>query len=208
VLNRYGLFEADDHLRNLERRWHTSGSQEDRSAYLGALRRIDPHSADKLHMAPHVKEWGTADEEHNAALSGSAFNTSHQKRLAAAKEHRKKAALDLHSAAAEIERHPGEFFEKRKGEAPRTHVHRLATLAAGNDYGAGSFMDDRRFNFWHPHDAAKHAEHLNKSIQHHYPHWKSRVADWAQGSKVFHKGSVRLTADDEWGQPHQPDERK
>ena len=208
MLNRYGLFEVDAHLRDLERRWKGSGSQEDKGAYVAALRRVDPHHADKLHMEPHVKEWEAADKEHNEALTGSAFNTSHQKRLAAAKERRKNATHGLHSAAAEIGRHYGEFFEKHKGEAPREHVHRLATAAAGDDYGTGSYRDDKRFNFWHPHDAAKHADSLNKSIQYHYPHWNSRVTDWTQGSKVFHKGATRATADDKWGQPHQPAERK
>ena len=207
MLNRYGLFEAETALRSLERAWKSSGSQTDREAYARALQRAgDPHG-DKLQMQPHVRELEAADHEHREALMGHMYRASHQKRLSDARKRRKRAMRNLHSAAAEIERHPGEFIERREGEAPREHVHRLATMTAGDDYGTGSYRNDHRFHFWHAHDAAKHAESLNKSIQHHYPHWNSRVVDWAQGSRVIHKGSVRVSSGGEWGHPHQPADR-
>jgi len=209
MLNRYGLFEADEQLRKLERWWRATNAQADRDAYIGALRRVDPEHADRLHMAPHVKEWEAADEERRKAGMGSMFRASHKKQMDDARERQKAASHAVNAAAAEIGRHSGEFFEKREGEAPREHIGRLATLHGGSSFGAGRYADGSdRFNFWHPHDAAKHAAELHKSVQHHYPHWKPEIRDWIQGDRVFHKARVRFTSGDEWGQPHQPAERK
>lgn len=218
MLNRYGLVdgeqllsESDAGLRRLDRKWRESGSAADRQALVSALRLAGHTSGNQMHMEPHVKEWEAADREHQEALMGSSFRASHKKRTADAKVRLKKATHAVNTAASEIGRHSGEFFEKREGEAPREHIGRLATLhgGGGNTFGAGRYTDgSNRFNFWHHHDAAKHAADLHKSVQHHYPHWKPKIRDWIQGDRVFHKGSVRFNAGDEWGQPHQPTERK
>jgi hypothetical protein len=217
VLNRFGLVdgerllsESDAGLRRLERRWGETGSDEDHKRYIAAVRRAG-HDHHKFYMESHVREWDAADKEHREALMGSAFRASHKKRTADAKVRLKKATHAVNAAASEIGRHSGEFFEKREGEAPREHIGRLAALhgGGGNTFGAGRYTDGSdRFNFWHHHDAAKHAADLHKSVQHHYPHWKPKIQDWVQGDRVFHKAQVHFTSGDEWGKPHQPTERK
>jgi hypothetical protein len=198
VLNRYGLFETDSDLRGAERQWKQSGTPEDRQGYVRALRRTgDSKQADHLHMEPHVKEWEAADHEHREALMGSAFRTSHQGRLATARGRRMKAARNMHSAAAEIGRHHGEFIEKREGRAPRDHALRLGTLSAGDRFATSRFTSGASsFAFGTP----SAADNFHASLEHHYPHWKPERRQ-IPGMTGF-RSEVRFNSGDEWGQPH------
>lgn len=202
MLNRYGLFEVDTHLREIERRWHQSGSDEDKQTYIRVLRHAgNHHQADHLHMEPHVARYEEAAEASRKAQSAS--GRSGEQRRKETREARELAAQNMHEKAAGINRNAGEFIKKRKGGTPYQHVHNLADFHASHHYGARQFRNgEHQFQFLRePRIAALHAERFHKSLEHHYPHMKPRAQDWASGDVVRHKGAVRFRPG-AWHDPH------
>jgi hypothetical protein len=164
-------------------------------------------------MSSHVEAYEKADKAAITAATAPSSVVGEQQRRHARKA-REAAASRLHASAKEIGRHGGEFLTRRKDEAPRSHAHRLATLHGSSDYDAGVYTDgSHRFNFRGGKNATKHAEQFHKSLQHHYPGWKSETRDWvhdeqtpgARGPRFrytrFREGAVHFHPDHNWAQP-------
>jgi len=199
VFNRYGLVESVDvRVREAERRWQESGADHDKTRYINALRHAGRgREADDLYMQPHVERYerteSAADHVHSAP------GPLGERLRREAREAREEAAKNLHDHATDLGRVGGEFLRRRNNEALRDHALRLATLAGSNSFGTRWFDDGRvQYNFWHGRDHAHQAEHLNRALAHHYPHWESKAHDWAQGDRVISKGAVSFRPTADW----------
>jgi hypothetical protein len=207
MLNRYGLFEMDAGVRKAERRWKESGADEDKQAFIQRSLRAGGHHARRAHdliMEPHVARYRKAAEAHERAQTAGSGERGMKLRDETRKT-RDEASQNLHDHASDLGRHAGEFLGKVKGETPYDHIHRLATLHGTGHYYTRSFDDgSHRFQFWRePRVASQHATLLHRSIQHHYPHWKSEIHDWLNGNHVYHKASVRFTPEKhKFHEPH------